>query len=453
LTAEHCCVSIVPVPRLLLVAYYFPPATGGGVARALSFARHLPSHGWEVTVLCADARSAPLRDETRAAARAVTGERIEVPMPRLFRAGRRSVIGSGPARPSVIYRFARGLSAWIFVPDSFAPWRGGAVRMAKRRLARGRVDALLTTSPPDTVHLVGLDLATADPRLPWMADFRDPWVGLTYRTPPTSWHAGRQRAMRDAVLSRADRVVATTRTSADALSEQVGAARVRVLANGWEDDVAEARSEIVAPGGADPAGRVQVVYTGTLWDVPSTRHLFPALRAALGGDSRGAASGAAITDPPIALTVAGAHESADRDLVSSYGLQSAVRFLGQIPYAESRCLQSSADVLLLLQVHGRGYDAAVPGKLYEYIAAGRPIVAVLEPGEAADLVHAAGGWVISPVERAGMRRAFERLLRGERPAAATRERQALAGEFRRDRLAGQLAAMLDEMVEERRKSR
>lgn len=423
--------------RLLLVSYFFPPAAGGGVARALSFARYLPLHGWQVSVICADPEAAPLRDASRAARLPEGVEVLPVPMPGGFALGRRAVLGrAGSGRPSGLYRAARALAGWGLVPDSYAPWRGAAVRSASARLARGGIDAVLTSSPPDTVHLVGLDLKRAGGP-PWVADFRDPWVGLTYRRPPTAWHAARHRALRGAVLAGADRVLATTHAAAGifrALLGPAGADRVAVLPNGWEAD-AETPAPAVAPGPAPVPGgaTLRLVYTGTLWDVPATGACLAGLARA-----RAAQPGAA-----VGLDLVGPHESGEPRFAARLGLEDVVRFHGQVPYARSRALQAAADVLLLLQVHGPGYETAIPGKLYEYLAADRPILAFLPAGEAADLVRQAGGWVVAPGDEPAAAEAFARLLRGERPAGGSEPRRALADAHRRDRIAADLARLLD----------
>jgi glycosyltransferase involved in cell wall biosynthesis len=418
------------VKRLLLVCYYFPPAAGGGVARPLSFARYLPALGWHVTVLCADDRSAPLADRSRDLALPPGVEVIRVPMPEGAARGRRAVIGGKSGRPSGMYRAARGVASWIWVPDSFAPWAPIATMYAKERLEKGGVSAILTTSPPDTVHLVGLGLTTV---LPWIADFRDPWIGLTYKRPPTPIHAWRQRKLRDAVLRRADLVLATTQASAAHLSKVAPSGkRVAVLPNGWDPDFTGSAGAMRSEHGR----RLRLVYTGTLWDVPAARSFFAALARALSASSSRA----------IEVDIVGPYETEEKNLVQKLGLGDVVRFAGQVGYEESRRRQLEADVLLVLQVHGPGFELAIPGKLYEYLASARPILALLPKGEGADLVTRAGGWVVAPEDERGMEQALARLLRGERPGGDSPARQMLAYEHRRDRIAERLVRLLDEVA-------
>lgn len=404
----------------------------------LSFVRHLPQHGWKVSVVCADPETAPLRDPSRAAS-VPSGVAVHcVAGPGFVSQGRRAVVGRGAARPTGLYRAARSVVSWFMLPDSFALWRRPAADAVVARLAAEPFDAMLTSSPPDTVHLVGLDAVRRHP-VPWVADFRDPWVGLSYKNPPTPWHRARQKKLRAEVLERADVLIAATETHVEKLRLLLppGASRrVHQLSNGWEDDV-----EIPAAGAPRRPGPVRVLYTGTLWDVQATRTCFLGLQRAL---EEVLPKG---TAHPIELEIVGPHESAEEKLVARLGLGGAVRFAGQLPYAEARARQREADVLLLLRVHGPGYEVSVPGKFFEYLATGLPILAFLGPGEAADLVRDAGGWIVEPDDELAAARAFRRLIAGERPGADSPGRREMTERFRRDRIAGQLAALLDQLVE------
>jgi hypothetical protein len=176
--------------RLLVVAYYFPPAGGAGVQRALKWVKYLPAHGIDPVVLTVRAGAYPQLDPTLAAEvpAGVSVHRTPAPDPfglygRLTRADRDRIVatrtddvGSGGG---VAEGAARWLRANVFLPDArvgwvpFAAWRGA-------RLSRQRgIDALLTTGPPHSAHLAGLAIRRAG-RLPWVADFRDPWTDIHY---------------------------------------------------------------------------------------------------------------------------------------------------------------------------------------------------------------------------------------------------------------------------------
>src|SRR5262249_55313375 len=98
---------------------------------------------------------------------------------------------AGGRRSARSFASLRSLSSWWWLPDSYVGWAKRAARVARERAGRGDIDVLLSSSPPDSVHLAARDVARAT-RLPWVADFRDPWIGLSFLRPPTPWHAARQ---------------------------------------------------------------------------------------------------------------------------------------------------------------------------------------------------------------------------------------------------------------------
>ncbi len=353
----------------------------------------------------------------------------------------------------------RAVARFAFVPDSYRAWTGPAIRAGRERMARGDIDAILSTSPPESCHLVGEALArpTAGPVLPWLADFRDPWVGLHYRTPPTPLHAVLQRRLERRVLDRADRVLVASHTHERALegtlAEDQVRARVRFLPNGAELDELEANgngpgnghgnghtaSEASAPTAAAPTAAsdpARIVYTGTLVETPAMLRFLEAMARRLSyepGRRR-----------HVELLVAGPFGEEYAARVHALDLDDVVRFVGPVPNAEARRLQKEADVLLLVRNEGPGYEAMVPGKLYEYLAARRPIVAMVGTSEASGLARACGAAVAAPNDgEAAVAAVFAVLDRA--PAAARPDEPAIAALLlarSRRALAGTLAAEL-----------
>jgi glycosyltransferase involved in cell wall biosynthesis len=324
----------------------------------------------------------------------------------------------------------RALARFFLLPDSYRAWAGPAIRAGRTRVARGDIDVVLSTSPPETAHLVG-EAVAASGRLPWVADFRDPWVALHYRKPPTPFHAARQREMERRVLTRDDRVLSSTRTHEREILRAYGgkvARRLVFLPNGIE-------TEDEVPAAAPAAARRRIVSTGTLVDVPA---LFAFLEAL----ARRLAREPGLADR-IELVLAGPHDAALGQLVAAQGLARVVSFPGILPHAEARALQRAADTLLFVRNEGPGYAAMVPGKLYEYLDARRPLVAMVAPGEAADLAREAGAVVVAPDQGDA---AVAAALEGPRPVPAEPAiARILEGRSRRA-LAGELARTLDELV-------
>jgi glycosyltransferase involved in cell wall biosynthesis len=394
--------------RLLLLCYFYPPLAGGGVHRVLGFTRWLPEHGWDCTVVCAGPEDYWVSDETLVGRIPSGTEVIRVSggsalsaWLRLKRGRDRATgpalsaasAGAGGRRSGRVFGGLRSLSDWLLLPDSYAGWARRARSVAAARLARGDVSAVLSTSPPDSVHLAGLSLARRF-GLPWIADFRDPWIGLHFRRPPTSWHAARQRDLERRVLTGADLVLAASRTHADDLERDAEARPRRVvhLPNGYEPD----------PGGPPPPrdpDHFTLVFTGTLSLMPDAEVLFEALHELLARRPEARRR--------IRVRLAGPFDTDYEDRAVALGLKGIVEFVGPLAHGGARALQRSAELLLLWKP--RGYRTMVPGKTYEYLDAGRPILALLEEDdEAARLVRRAGGICLPVGDRKGLAAEIER---------------------------------------------
>ena len=414
--------------RLLAISYFFPPLAGGGVHRVLSFARHLPARGWDVTVVCAGEDDYWVRDPSLLARVPAETEVIRVPGGSALASWLRLGGGKGRRRGGT-FAGLRRLSDWWLLPDSYAGWAHRAREAAARRLAGGGVDALLTTSPPDSVHLAGPDLARRF-RVPWVADFRDPSIALRVREPPTAWHRARHEAMERRVLGGADLVLAASRTHRDEIAAAGAARRAEHLPNGFEPDPP------AAPAGADP-DHFRLAFTGTLSLMEDAGTLLEAVHDVLArhGEAR----------RRLRADLAGPYDLDYEDRALALGLKGIVRFAGPVSHDESRALQRAADALLLWKPRGAGYRTMVPGKLYEYLDAGRPVIAMLpERDEAADLVRRAGGVVLPPGDRAGLARELEtRYMAWKERGRAPDGRPAWLDEHARPNLAGRLAGLLD----------
>ena len=417
--------------RLLVMAYFYPPLAGGGVHRVLSFTQHLPAHGWDCTVVCAGEHDYWVRDLTLLERVPADTEVLRVGGGSAL-AGLLRVRGASTAgrRSSGMFAGRRALSNWWLLPDSYVGWAARARNVALARIARGGIDALLSSSPPDSVHLAGAKVAHAT-HLPWVADFRDPWMGLSFRRPPTLWHASRHRALEARVTGGADLVLAASRTHLDQLAARAHERPRQLLhlPNGFEP----APDRPVAP---DPQ-HFRIAFTGTLSLMEDAGTLLAAVRELLAREPSARAH--------LRIDLAGPYESEWPARAAALGLTDVVRFPGPLAHADARALQRAADVLLLWKPREAGFATMVPGKLYEYLDSGRPVVALLPAGEeAALLVERAGGARLAPGDTAALASElhvrYRRWLAGER--APDRRPDWLAAHTR-EHLAGELARALD----------
>jgi len=423
--------------RVLILCYFYPPLAGGGVHRVLGWTRGLPDHGWDCTVVCAGAEDYWVRDESLLGQIREGTEVIRVPGASALSRWLRVRGGSPGRRSSGTFAGLRALSDWWLFPDPYAGWIGPARRAAAARLARGGVDVLLSSSPPDSVHLAAQPLASRF-RVPWVADFRDPWIGLHFRTPVSAWHRARHARAERAVLEHADLVLTASRTHADMVSG-MGVrepARVVHLPNGY---VPAPAGEVPAPPG--PRATFELVWTGTLSQMPDAGTLLDALHDVLARHSEARRR--------LRVRLLGPFDTGYQDRAVALGLTGIVEFLGPRPHAETRRMQGDADLLLLWKP--RGYPTMVPGKLYEYLDAGRPVLGVLAAGEeAATLLERGGGERVDPGDRAALAAAIERrYLAWKSEGRAPGGRPAWLDGHARPALAARLASLLDPLVESR----
>ena len=435
---------MTPPRRVLILCYFYPPLAGGGVHRVLGFTRHLPRHGWSCTVVCASSADYWVRDPTLEASVPEATEVLRVGGGSALSAWLRLRGGRGQGqRSGRVFGGLRRLSDWWLLPDSYIGWAARAGRAAAARIARGDIDVVLSSSPPDSVHLAALPIRRRT-AIPWVADFRDPWIGLTFRQPPTAWHRARQRALERAVLEGCDLALTASRAHAERLAG-AGPRRVVHLPNGYEPGPG------VAEGGATdrvPRDRFEIAFTGTLARMPDAEVFLEALHEVLARRPEARRR--------LRATIAGPFETGYRDRGVALSLTGIVDFAGPLPHAETRRLQRAADLLLLWKP--RGIPTMVPGKLYEYLDAGRPLVALLEPGEeAADLVQRGGGVVVRPGDRTALAAEIERRYAAWREGggapAAPAPPPAWLAEHTRARLAARLATLLDELVAAPRSAR
>ena len=424
--------------RLLVVAFFFPPAGGGGVQRTLKFCKYLPESGIDVHVLAPDDPKWLVRDEGLLEA-----------IPPETTVHRAPFRGPAAVLRSEAIRERRGLARAAaearllpvrLLPDRASMWAPAAARAALRIVRRERIDVLLTTSPPNSMHAVGA-FAGSRARVPWVADFRDPWLASAFRGergPHVRAKRAAETRLARAAVRRAAALTCVTETIAGELArfDPAAPARTTVIGNGADlDDFAafeHRRNE-----------RFTLVHAGSFI---GSRSLEPVLTAVKELEER---------RPELRGTIrvrfVGDLREADRARAAALDVPHAWEETGHLTYAEALRAQREADALLLLIPHASGHGPAiVSGKVFEYVAARRPILAVVPPGgAAAALVRGLGGGpVADPADVTGIAAALEGLV-DEWRAGGLPDRDYPAAELaaisRRER-ARELAAVLERVT-------
>ncbi len=363
--------------RVLMIVPFFPPMAGGGVYRPLSLARYLPRYGWEPTVVTprGDAywlRDEQLEDRIPDACRVVRTDTLsgQSLLARLRRGAR-----APQTRSSRRFGAVRRLAAATLMPDTYVGWYPYAVRAGRRLLSEGKFDAVYSTSPPETSHMVGMKLHRRS-GLPWVADFRDPWMNLYLLPPPTPVHAALHRKLESRVCARA-RVVVTTQWHEQLIRRQYPQAAVERISNGFD------AAEMANVTDRNPATRpMRIMHAGMLTQKRTAVPFLHALRAFL--------ERTPTAREDIEVVFVGPREDENDRAARELGLGSVVRFLDSVPHLEALRMQRASHILLLIKHANPDYVGLVPGKLYEYIGLRRPILALAPDGEARALVDGLG---------------------------------------------------------------
>jgi glycosyltransferase involved in cell wall biosynthesis len=374
--------------KVLLVTLYFPPAGGGGVQRPLKFATHLPALGIETHVLAPDDPKWVHRDEDLAPPTQAWIHRARYvgPKGRLPAEELHGLRGIERAGRKAALAFRR-----VLVPDENVSWNLTAIPVAIRIARREGIDVVLTTSPPTSVHLVGAAVKRATGAR-WIADLRDSIVANPHRRVESRLVRAKEatgESIARLVARYADAVTAVTAPIADELNG-LGARRVETIANGSDfEDFAGLQYT--------PGERFRLTHTGSFFGRRSPRSILEALAA---------------TDADIVARFVGDFRAADREWAAELGLGDRLELHPYLPRRRVLELQRNSEALLLLipEAGGRG-RAVLSAKVFEYIAAERPILAAVPPdGAAADLIRETGtGVVVAPEDVDGLRDALDRL--------------------------------------------
>lgn len=364
--------------KLLLVTMYWPPAGGAGVQRPLKLAGQLSRLGLDVHVLAPEGTKWVQRDDTLREPEGVVVHRTSNIGPAARRPGEELYGLRGIAR---VRRQAPIALRALLAPDASVLWNVTAIPAARRIAKRERIEVVLTTSPPGSVHLVGL--AVKRMGVPWVADLRDSIASHAHRRRDIRG----ERALARLVARRADAIVAASSAIASEMHALAPRGPVAVIQNGCDFDDFDGLAYRAAP-------RFRITHTGGFAGHRSPRPFLEAL----------ARSGTDVT-----ARFVGDFRAADREWAEGLGLADRLELVPYLPHGEALALQRDSEALLLIVPDARGRGRSVlSAKVFEYLAAERPILAVVPPdGEAARLLGETGAAVVvAPDDVDGMARAI-----------------------------------------------
>ena len=370
--------------KVLILCYYWPPAGGPGVQRWLYFSRYLREFGIDPVLYVPENPHYPIQDpqlgELVPDDLTVYRSRFWEPyaLAALFGRKKTARISSGiigrenPGRMERLFLWIRGN---LFIPDARKCWIKRASSELPGILEKEAIKTVITTGPPHSVHLIGMEMKRRF-GLKWLADFRDPWTEIGYHDALRlgSRAKRRHKALEKQVLTTADTVLATSSRTA-ASFEAISGRPVKVITNGYDGPPAS---------GEQPEGPFTLAHIGSLLSGRNPEALWAAIARRRREDADFQAN--------FQLELTGVISTEIEDALRGNGLWDCTRISGYVSHEEALRRQRSAQVLLLIEINRPETRGILPGKFFEYLAAGRPILAIGPAGwEAAERLKVAGG--------------------------------------------------------------
>ncbi|MBO7084081.1 MAG: glycosyltransferase family 4 protein [Bacteroidales bacterium] len=424
--------------RVLIITYYWPPSGGSGVQRWLKMSKYLPENGWQPVIYTADGAEYPVEDPSLEKDVCAEAEVIRRPIvePYNFYKKFLGIKKDQKVKAGFIDETGKQkgwkerLSVWIrgnfFIPDARCWWVKPSVKYLKAYLKDHPVDAIISTGPPHSMHLIAMKLKEAL-GLPWIADFRDPWTEIDFydELHLSKWADRKHHRLEHEVLTKADKVVAVGWDMAEGL-KRLGASHVDVIPNGYDWDT-QAKNN-VTPLSSD----FTLTHIGIIGSNRNEHLFWKALGELKAADPQFAAK--------LRIRLIGQIDQSVVQSIESNGLKNNTEFIPYIPHDQIQAQQASSQVLLLFINNTPNAKGILTGKLFEYIAAGRPILCIgPEDGDAARLLDEtqAGttvGFENKEKMKAIIKGLYQSYLENGLPSNRNKEiekysRKALAGEF------------------------
>ena len=435
--------------RVLIISYYWPPTGGSGVQRWVKFAKYLPSEGWQPVIYTPENPEQLAVDESLAAEVPEDAEIVKTRIIEPYELYKRVLRRSGHSKEAVevnpvnaqnkslLQKAAMWIRGNLFRPDPRCLWIGPSVRFLKKYLAEHPVDLIVSTGPPQSMHMIGLRLSR-ETGLPWIADFRDPWTKIFYfkhlsmTSATEKWHS----KMEKKVLDEASAVVAVSPLVQQEFQEMTDTP-VELITNGFDECDFSSEQCTEAYGGASE--EFIITHTGlfaadgnptVLWDVLAekcrTDEIFKKL---------------------LRIKLIGKTDDQILKALTDRGLEDSMINMGYQPHSVAVEQQRQASLLILPLRKEPEYKAVLPGKLFEYLASQRPILGIGQTDGAMAMIvnETRTGTVIDWEDRKGLTQYIEQCWEGHLEGRLSTEGADLS-RFTRRSLTRRMAGLFDRVV-------
>ncbi len=354
--------------RALVITYYWPPAGGPGVQRWLKFVTYFKDFGIEPVVFIPDNPHYPLQDKSIVSEIPEGIEIIRFPIKepygfaKIFSKKKTKQVSSGiitNKNQSVLEKLLLWIRGNFFIPDARIGWVKPAVGFLKEYLAKNDMDIVISSGPPHSLHLIGMALKEKL-GIKWVADFRDPWTTIHYHQSLRLNKRAQKKHLKleSKVLNNSDLVVVTSaRTKKE--FQNITSVPIEVISNGY--DILEK----IEP---NLDAQFSIAHIGSLLTNRNPELLWEIL-SELKDENR-------VFSKNLLIKLVGAVSEDVLESLAVFGLTENYKTLGYVSHQEAIQIQHDAQVLLLVEIDSPETKSIIPGKLFEYVAANRPILAI-----------------------------------------------------------------------------
>ncbi len=361
--------SIVKNKKVLIITYYWPPSGGAGVQRWLKFSKFLPELGWDPVIFTPENPDVPVEDHSLIEEVHPTIEVLKIPIfepSRVikFFGGKTSTnrIGastSSNGKTSLIKGIINWVRGNIFIPDARAAWVRPSVKYLNKWLASHSVDAIITTGPPHSMHLIGLGVKNSHPSIKWISDFRDPWSDMDYLDEFKIGTRARKKliSMESEVVKHSDKIIITSPSVAKSLLKNDNLEKATFIPNGWDSlDFKNVKAASTNP---------QVFKIGHFGSLSGSRNMPGFFKAVNRWNS--------VENLKIELHLVG---SVSDGIKQELNKKNHITFTPSLPHKQAVNEMLSCHALLLVQNATDAARKCIPGKVFEYIACEKPLLSI-----------------------------------------------------------------------------
>lgn len=355
--------------KLLIITYYWPPAGGPGVQRWLKFVKYLPDFGIQPIVYIPENPTYPIIDENLvkeiSEKAIILKHKIFEPyqLASFFSKNKTKRMNSGIIPNQKKQNFLDKIFLWIrgnlFIPDARIFWVKPSVKFLEKYITENNIDTIITSGPPHSLHLIGLKLKQKL-EVKWFADFRDPWTTIGYHKSLrlSGYATKKHKSLEYKVLNSADTIIVTSNTTKTEF-QAITTKPIDVITNGYD-------TENVAKQALDP--KFSLAHIGSFLSERNPKILWETLVEL-------------IEEIPefkshLEIKLIGAVSQEVLETIAQFALNPYLNNLGYVSHYEAIAHQRKSQVLLLIEINSNDTKSIIPGKLFEYMVSGRPIIAI-----------------------------------------------------------------------------